>query len=570
MINETGLLVKTREELLDEIAQLKEEVVELKAKKNRERTLDTADFKMRLEDEIARSTRYKYEFSLLLMEMDNLDKYKAKCDEDSADELSAMLKTTMPDIFRKTDIYCQLSAGKYGIVLPHTGIDGALVAAEKLRQKIERVFALLSQSSKIQLTASIGAVSYPKDAIIYGKLLLVARNALDSAKAEGGNRIWSSAADKNNNLSKSIGGKYTKNALLSKAIDEEINRYSRCDQEFSLMIVSPSGTAIEKAKKDIELRTTIMQNIYKLINLTIRNTDQCYFHTGNQFALILTNTDLQNARIVAQKLIQNIQDLPIISYQDGTMALSARIGIGCFPVDEISGEALLLKTETTLNHGINDFNAQIISVSEKSAIATSEKWNLSELIASLKEAGRNGLFNLISVVDQVENSNEPHSQTVAKFALAIGQAMKLPLVEKNKLRLCALLHDVGKILIPENILKKSEPLSPEEWMILQKHTIYGESILKQLPDFASYSIAVKAHHERWDGTGYPEGLAGKRIPFEAQVLAVAEAYVDMVTSRPNRPAIHPIYAIEDIIKSSGTQFNPDIVKIFTDVVHHTN
>ena len=565
MARETQDTDQTREQLLAEIAQLKERIAELKTTKSIEKIFDTTYFQMRLEDEVARCTRYKHEFSLLFTEMDNLDTYAAKYDKESAAELVDMLNTIMRDAFRKTDIYCQFAAGRYGIILPHTRIEGALVAAEKLKQRVERVFRLTSQSFKIQLTMSIGAVTYPKDAVSYDNLLQAAAESLEKAKAKGGNYVWSAAVKTNQESEERAREVLSHNALLSKALDEEVLRCSRYGQKFSLMIITPGGAAVEKATHDYELRTVIMQNTYKMIEMTIRNIDRNYFYTGNRFAIMLPNTDSQNARIVGQKLVAKLTENPLTSHHGVDITITLSIGIGCFPIDDVSKEGLIRRVETALDCAVKNGRNQIVLVSDIAA-AGKEHHELNELVASLKEAGPDGLYNLLAVVDLTENYSKPHSQAVARYALAIGQAMRLSGIDKNKLRIAALLHDLGKILLPEKIITKPGPLTQKEWVYIRKHPTYGAAILERLPGFAACSLAVMAHHERWDGKGYPGGLKGKQIPFESQVIAVAEAYDDMTTPRPYRQRLPANLAIEELKKNAGTQFNPDIVRIFAGII----
>ena len=136
----------------------------------------------------------------------------------------------------------------------------------------------------------------------------------------------------------------------------------------------------------------------------------------------------------------------------------------------------------------------------------------------------------------------------------------------DELELFSLLHDIGKIGVDDRILNKPGELTPEEWEIMKRHPEIGFVITMSSPDFASIAECVLSHHERWDGTGYPLGLSGEEIPLLARILAVADAYDAMTSDRVYRRALSPQAAIEEIGKNIGTQFDPQIAKLFIEFV----
>ena len=121
------------------------------------------------------------------------------------------------------------------------------------------------------------------------------------------------------------------------------------------------------------------------------------------------------------------------------------------------------------------------------------------------------------------------------------------------------LHDIGKIATPDSILFKPGPLTEHEWIEMQKHAEFGAEILGELPALAPFAPIVRAHHERWDGKGYPYGLKGEQIPFEARVVAVADAFHAMISNRPYRPAIAQREAMEILREGRGTQWDAEVV-----------
>jgi putative nucleotidyltransferase with HDIG domain len=130
----------------------------------------------------------------------------------------------------------------------------------------------------------------------------------------------------------------------------------------------------------------------------------------------------------------------------------------------------------------------------------------------------------------------------------------------------AILHDIGKIGTPDEILFKAGPLDEREWVTMREHADFGAEILTELPALAQYAGIVRAHHERWDGTGYPNGLRGEEIPFEARVVAVADAFHAMISRRPYRDAISQRDAMEILRAGAGTQWDPVVTAAMLDVL----
>lgn len=155
-----------------------------------------------------------------------------------------------------------------------------------------------------------------------------------------------------------------------------------------------------------------------------------------------------------------------------------------------------------------------------------------------------------------------HSARVTELCLELSKAMELPAEEAAMLEIAAMVHDIGKIGTPDLVLGKPEALSDEEWVDVLKHPDLGSSILSQVEELAEVAAIVRHHHERVDGTGYPDGLVGEAIPRLARALAVVDAYEAMTAERPYRPAMSHNDAIAELLEGRGKQFDEKIVDTF--------
>ncbi len=188
--------------------------------------------------------------------------------------------------------------------------------------------------------------------------------------------------------------------------------------------------------------------------------------------------------------------------------------------------------------------------------------DLAQQQGTLRQAFIGIIRSLANAVDARDMPTAHHSSRVAEYAEAIAREMSLDEDLVGEVQVAALLHDVGKIGIRDELLSKNGSLTPEEWEIMRRHPVLGYDILAPVPIPDSIKLAVRHSHERWDGTGYPDGLSGEEIPIAARVIAVADAYEAIVTDRPYRRARSPLRAMEEIQGGAGSRFDPEIVAAF--------
>jgi HD-GYP domain-containing protein (c-di-GMP phosphodiesterase class II) len=166
---------------------------------------------------------------------------------------------------------------------------------------------------------------------------------------------------------------------------------------------------------------------------------------------------------------------------------------------------------------------------------------------------------LVAQIDAADPSQTGHATRVAALATMLGSSIGMEAKELRQLRIAALLHDVGKILVPAAILQKAGPLTTTESSTIRRHTVYGGMILRKLPALAFAAETARWHHERWDGLGYPDGMVGNAIPLHARIVGVADALDAMTSVRAYRQPMPLEQAFEELEAQSGAQFDPMIV-----------
>ncbi len=192
--------------------------------------------------------------------------------------------------------------------------------------------------------------------------------------------------------------------------------------------------------------------------------------------------------------------------------------------------------------------------------------DLDNTYKEMKDVYNNLVIAFSNVIDAKSPWTKGHSVNVTKYAEAIARAMELPEEDIYILRTASLLHDIGKIGTYDNILDKKGKLTDEEFAIVREHPARGEKILQPIKGLESVLPIIRHHHERVDGTGYPDQLKGDEISLLAKILCVADSYDSMIANRPYRTSRGKDYAIEELRRCAGTQFDPLVVETFIGVL----
>jgi diguanylate cyclase (GGDEF)-like protein/putative nucleotidyltransferase with HDIG domain len=290
----------------------------------------------------------------------------------------------------------------------------------------------------------------------------------------------------------------------------------------------------------------------------LRQTGEGFRLGGDEFALLLPGYDESEALTAAESIVERISALELD--QLGSVTVSA--GVATSPVHAADRDELIRLADSAL-YWAKEYGKNRVRAYRPDVIELAE---LKRLASGPDRAARfRAAASLARAVDARDVYTGSHSQRVAELAARTARRLGLPDEDVELTRLAASLHDLGKLAIPEEILRKPGPLTEPERMVLERHPQIGFRMLESL-GVDPVAEWVLHHHERWDGSGYPDGLPGERIPLGARIIFVADAYDAMTSERVYRRRVTPDEAVAELQRCAGTQFDPDIVDAFADEV----
>ena len=373
-------------------------------------------------------------------------------------------------------------------------------------------------------------------------------------------------------------------------LSDEISRAGISKQNLSIIMLDICN--ITKINKDMghakgdEVIKLVAENIRK----NVREGDIAARYGGDELAIILPNTSVEQAKYVAEYLTYALSCF----YIDDVGPVKVSVGISSYPECANDKEKLLILAEQAMyiskakgyKDGMSaiissaDFNfwddvalksyAEVLGKRHAQLSVNFEDELLAKFNADHADVPTNRIFeiatSLASAIDAKDPYTKDHSTKVAKYSGALARAINLPEEEIERIRLGALLHDVGKIGIPETVLQKQGPLSDEEWIIMKQHPSIGaEKVLMPNASLRELIPIVKYHHERIDGKGYPEGLSNGDIPLAAKIVAIADTYHALTSDRPYRRGMSIEKAISILEEGAGSQWDADLVRTFISI-----
>jgi diguanylate cyclase (GGDEF)-like protein/putative nucleotidyltransferase with HDIG domain len=286
---------------------------------------------------------------------------------------------------------------------------------------------------------------------------------------------------------------------------------------------------------------------------------------GEEFAILLPYYDSKRAFDIAETIRLEIQRTFFNTSDVTQRFLTASVGVCTYPHAAATAEELLKRVDLAMYTAKSNGKNQTVIYTPNFA-SSGNLFGDGDDSAGIKPAYAATIYALTAAIDAKDHYTFGHSQRVAEYATILASALGLDKSHLEIVREAALLHDVGKIGIPENILTKKGRLTSEEYDIVKKHVEMSITIIKHLPSMNHVIPAVIGHHERWDGRGYPRGLRGDNIPLLARCLAVTDAFDALTSNRPYRASLSVISALNEIENNMGTQFDPSIASLFINLV----
>lgn len=279
---------------------------------------------------------------------------------------------------------------------------------------------------------------------------------------------------------------------------------------------------------------------------------------GEEFVALLPQQGLEQAERFGERLRALVAET--WSREPEKMALSVSVGCAEFGTHTTKAAGLALAAELALSLAKQLGRNRVCRFD--SVPGADEAADPYQVQRVLQDGSLATIQALAAAVDAKDPYTRGHSQRVAEYAAALGKILGLPQAEVELIYTTGTLHDVGKIGVPDAILKKPGRLDDDERAIMETHPALGELIVRKAPQLAATLPGVRHHHERWDGKGYPDGLAGEMIPLIARLLAIADTFDAMTSDRPYRKGLGWDVALEEIARGAGTQFDPALAPLF--------
>jgi len=300
-----------------------------------------------------------------------------------------------------------------------------------------------------------------------------------------------------------------------------------------------------------------LRRIGRMVQNVVGLEGTCYRYSGQSFTVFLPGTDGHRAKTVAECIRRSVEE-DFKYHEDQTKRfLTVSGGVSIFPHTAHSAEELVRRADfakvAAKNAGKNCIH-----------VYTPGKTDGYEMREELPYATT--VYALAAAIDAKDHFTFSHSQKVADYVVALALEMGVDDSQIPMLREAALLHDIGKIGVPESILIKPGKLDVDEYGTIKQHVVMSIEIIKHIPSLNHVIPTVLAHHERWDGKGYPRGISGEEIPFGARCLAVVDSFDAMVSERPYKPSCTVEYALAEIERQAGHQFDPEVARTFVRLV----
>ena len=305
-----------------------------------------------------------------------------------------------------------------------------------------------------------------------------------------------------------------------------------------------------------------LAKIAEVIKNATRKEDFIARYGGEEFAIIFPNIE----GVESYKAIEQIRKAVESNFLSNEVNeyITVSIGVASYPNDGKTAEDILECADSAMYVAKRSGRNQGILFSKKNEVyySINNHKEVEKMQNSIQSAYFSAIYALAATIDAKDHYTYGHSESVSSYAVALARAAGLTDEKVNIVKNAGLLHDIGKIGIPESILAKTSVLTFEEHETMKRHVDISVSIIKHIPSLIKVIPAIMSHHERYDGKGYPRGIKGESIPIEGRCLGIVDAFDAMITDRPYRKGLSVEAAISELINCSGTQFDPRLTELF--------
>jgi len=360
---------------------------------------------------------------------------------------------------------------------------------------------------------------------------------------------------------------------LQERFDFEFKRAKRYDTPLSCIVLDIDHFKNVNDTYGHPFGDEVLQGIGELIKAQSREVDICGRYGGEEF-LIITNLVIEDTVQFAIRLNRLVEQR-LFTVNGATFHTTISAGVAAMTEEVKNKQELFEHADKALYLAKRSGRNRVMEWSEiaendetsiESFSVEDLRQRFTDLSNEMRATYMESTAALVNAIDAKDHYTREHSQNVARYAEQVAEAMKLSEKNREIIRNAALLHDIGKIGMPYEILTKESRLTNEEYEIIKKHPLIGVNILRDVKFLEKEIPLVLHHHERWDGTGYPHGLKSREIPFGARILTVVDAYDAMTTDRKYRPKLSQEDALEELKRHKGTQFDGEIVDLFSKVM----
>ena len=337
-------------------------------------------------------------------------------------------------------------------------------------------------------------------------------------------------------------------------IKQEIDRHSRYRGMLSLILIDLDFFKDFNDKKGHLAGDKMLAKVGRLMEMSVRNVDMAFRYGGDEFAVLLPQATTDDAFVVAERIRGRIAS-EMGSKQAG---ITVSLGLASWPSDGVTPDEMFNAADRALYYAKR-------TGGNRTSVVSKMLPSLTETVApeiDIERESLNTIYALAATIEARDPYTYGHSRKVGRYAVALAEALGLPSEKVAIVSTAALLHDIGKIGIPDEVLNKVTELEPEEWELIRSHSKLSAAIVGHVPSLIPCLPAILHHQERWDGTGYPSGLKGEAIPLEARILAVADTFDAMTSPRSYRGPMPYKEVLEELKRCAGSQLDPKLVEAF--------